>query len=382
MKPPKKSAPKIGGVERPPNLIVQVERLLRQAIAENRFPGGRLPTEIELGEQLGVSRETVRLAAEVLQREGLLEKVRRRGTFVREPGKGEPSAGKTAPIVYVQAGYSAHDEEEAVTPAIDDLMMQGAVDEAARAGIRVLVQRPRFTDVARTVEGLHREQAFQGLIFATYGEEKFLRRVVGWGFPTVLLDHSLPRIAIPYVREDSFGGARLAVGYLAGLGHRHIAFMNWNRSDLNPWRIQGYRQALREAGIARRKAFELSAELTPAGAKRAVAEYLSLSPRPTALYCFNNTLARHVIAALQSHGVRVPEDVSVLGGGGEEVEGLTCHQAAWSRLGRVAVQLLLKARKGRHVESHLGAHSLQTGETTAPPAVGQERVGKGRGARR
>src|SRR6516225_10612262 len=67
---------------RPVSLVAQVEQLLRQAIAEGRWAGGRLPTEVDLAEQLGVSRETVRLAAEVLQRDGLLVKIRRKGTFL------------------------------------------------------------------------------------------------------------------------------------------------------------------------------------------------------------------------------------------------------------------------------------------------------------
>ena len=64
----------LGRVERPLSLVVQVEQALRQAIEDDRFPDGKLPPEVELAEQLGVGRETVRLAAEVLQREGLLLK--------------------------------------------------------------------------------------------------------------------------------------------------------------------------------------------------------------------------------------------------------------------------------------------------------------------
>jgi GntR family transcriptional regulator len=64
-------------------LITQTEQILRQAIEEGQFASGRLPTEVELAEQLGVSRETVRLATERLQTDGLLIKIRRRGTFLR-----------------------------------------------------------------------------------------------------------------------------------------------------------------------------------------------------------------------------------------------------------------------------------------------------------
>src|SRR5262245_55261909 len=114
----------LGRIDRPLSLSAQVEQLLRQAIAAGRWPGGRLPTEVDLAEQLGVSRETVRLAAEVLQREGLLVKIRRKGTFIRPAAL--PEQIEVAPptaLGYLQAGYPlpTHErgpgggEEEGVT---------------------------------------------------------------------------------------------------------------------------------------------------------------------------------------------------------------------------------------------------------------------------
>jgi DNA-binding FadR family transcriptional regulator len=61
-------------LEHPPGLLTQVEHLLRQAIADGYFASGRLPPLAELAEQLGVSRETVRLACARLQQEGLIRK--------------------------------------------------------------------------------------------------------------------------------------------------------------------------------------------------------------------------------------------------------------------------------------------------------------------
>jgi DNA-binding GntR family transcriptional regulator len=67
----------MGRIARPLSLVAQVEQLLREAISQGRFSGDRLPTEVELADQLGVSRETVRRATETLQREGLVVKFRR-----------------------------------------------------------------------------------------------------------------------------------------------------------------------------------------------------------------------------------------------------------------------------------------------------------------
>ena len=82
-----------------------------------------------------------------------------------------------------------------------------------------------------------------------------------------------------------------------------------------------------------------------------------------------------MIDELRRRGLRVPEDLSVMGGGGEEVPGLTCHQADWHGMGRYAVQVLVRAlsEPGQHVpEHHLNPHVLRPGRTTAPPAAGRD----------
>jgi LacI family transcriptional regulator len=352
------------------SLVAQVEQVLRQAIAEERWAGGRLPTEVELAEQLGVSRETVRLAAEALQREGLLVKIRRRGTFTQAPqGPLQLKQVESTLVGYLQADYpTAQGQEEAVTRAISGLMLQGALEEAGRAGFKLVVQHAPHTQLSEAFQQLYQHTRLRGVIFASCGEEKLLRRAPGLGLPTVLLDHDLHLPQISSLRDDSFEAARQAVQYLAHLGHRRIAFALWRQTELNPWRLAGYRQGLRDAALPRRRRWEIPAELTEAGAGQVVERWLGLAPRPTALYCFNNTLARFVHAELLRQGVDVPRDVSVMGGGGEEVSGLTCHQADWHQMGRQAVQILLRALADPHgstPEHHLSPHVLRVGLTTA-----------------
>jgi len=364
-------------LNRPLTLVAQVEQVLRQAIAERRFANGRLPTEVELADQLGVSRETVRLAAEVLQRQGLLIKVRRKGTFVRSShGPLQVKGTRSTLLGYLQARYQgSQGQEEAVSRAISGLMVQGAIEEAGQAGLRLVVQDAPHLELLRAFQQVHHHTPLCGVIFASFGEEKLLNRVAGLGLPTVLVDHDLPLPKINSVRDDSFEGARQAVQHLAALGHRRIAFASWHQVDLNPWRLRGYRQGLRDAGLPRRRQWVIPTELTEAGARQVVEQWLRLTPRPTALYCFNNTLARLVIEGLQRRDVRVPQDVSILGGGGEEVPGLTCHQADWYQIGRGGVQILLRvlANPRRHTPEHqLSPHTMRLGQTTAVPGEGTE----------
>ena len=345
-------------------LITQTEQILRQAIEDGRFKSGRLPTEVELAEQLGVSRETVRLATERLQNQGLLVKIRRRGTFLKAEHLPPTFKGvQVQALGYLQADYPAgQGREDAVTRTVGGLMLQGAITEAGMKGYQLIVQHAPFTQLKAAVEQLCQGNRLQGVVFASCGEEKILKRVLGYGLPIVLLDHDLQLPRISSVRDDSFEGARQAVAYLARSGHRSIAYAHLRNAELNPWRLQGYRQAMRESGLARRRTWEVFVELSEEGARAVVEHWSRLVPRPTAIYCFNNTLALFVMDELRRRGIQVPEDLSILAGGGEEIPGLTCHQADWLELGKTAIQVLL--RKPSRPEHHLGAHTLRIGKTT------------------
>src|SRR5262249_44045772 len=122
-----------------------------------------------------------------------------------------------------------------------------------------------------------------------------------------------------------------------------------------------------DAGLPCRRRWEILSELTEAGARQVVQQLLALVPQPTALYCFNNTLARLVSEELRRRGLQTPQDLSVMGAGGEDVPGLTCHQIEWYQLGRAGVQILLRALTDpddHPPEHHLSAPVLRVGQTT------------------
>jgi LacI family transcriptional regulator len=369
---PAKSDDAFPRLSRPLTLGAQVEQLLRQAIASGQFADGRLPTEVELAEQLGVSRETVRLAAEVLQREGLLHKVRRRGTFVRVedlPATLPPAPSRL--LGYLQASYEQRDG--GALRHTSAAMLQGAVEAAGRRGYRLLVQEADAHKPLETFRLIHRSTPLAGVVFASFGEEKQLKKAAAFGIPVVLVDHdaSLPKISS--IRDDSFDAARLAVHRLADLGHRRIAFAAWRQIHLNLWRLNGYREGMRERRLPRRREWEIAVPLDESGAQAFVAAWSSLKPRPTAAYCFNNTIARLILAELRREGFDSPRDLSLIGGGGEETTDLTCHQADWGRIGASGIELLLKAIDAgeRHQPQHIiESHRFREGKTIGPPTEG------------
>lgn len=349
-------------------MVHQVELALRQAIADGRFADGKLPTVQELAEQLGVSRETVRLAEEVLQGEQLLLKIRRRGTFVRPPRlAGEIKSTRTERLLgYLQTDFvAATGSEEVANRALSGLILQGVAAEAGAAGYRLVVEHTPHALWRKAAQKFIADGSYVGLICASYDEEKMLRNIAAAGLPTVLVDGDTNVSGIHSVRDDSFEGARAAVRHLVELGHRRIAYAHWSRAELNPVRPLGYRKGLRDAGLTRRRAWEILTDLTEAGAAAMIDTLLKLAPRPTALYCFNNTLAKFAIAELRRRGVRVPEEMSVVGAGGEDVGELTCHQVDWYDMGRRAVQILLRSLHDRKRDAHeLFPHTLRPGRTT------------------
>ncbi len=364
----KKDGKGLARLARPMSLLAQTEQILREAILGGRFQGNKLPTAMELAEQLGVSRETVRKAEEILEREGLLVMYRRKGTLLQPPPLSlRKSAARSTLIGYLQAEYPSEEGEQA-TEEISALMLRGAIREAGKAGCQVAVRTAPHTEMEGAFAGLTGGAKLRGIIFASCGEEKLVRDALGLGLPTVLLDHDLHLPKIGSVREDSMQAGEMAVRYLAGLGHERIAYAHWRLSDLNPWRLEGYRKGLRELGLPRRRSWEVYSEITEEGARTVVSALESMKPAPTALLCFNNRLARLVVDLLRAKGTRVPQDLSVMGGGGMEVPGITCHQADWRGMGRRAVQILLRSRADRPPEHVLFPHEVRKGRSTSSPS--------------
>ncbi|HEX7896339.1 MAG TPA: GntR family transcriptional regulator [Planctomycetota bacterium] len=346
-------------------LVGQTERILREAVAKGHFPGNKLPPAVELAAQLGVSRETVRQAEAALERDGLLTRYRRKGTLLKPPALSLKSAGSRV-IGYLQADYW-----EEVGGTTSALMLQGALREAGRAGYQLAVRHAPPADVDRALRELQESAPLRGIIFASVAEEKLIRQSLGLNVPAVLLDHDLPLPRISSVREDSVQATRLAVDHLASLGHRRIAYAHWRLIEQNPWRVRGYQEGLRTRGLPRRKAWELLCEITPAGAAALVTRFLALAPRPSALICYNNTFGQLVHEELRRRGVKVPDDLSLIGAGGESVPGLSSLVADWDAMGRAAVKALLRAMKGpdKAPEHQVFAYTLHRGRTTAPPSA-------------
>jgi len=175
------------------------------------------------------------------------------------------------------------------------------------------------------------------------------------GVPVVLVDSDHPRL--PSVREDSVLGGRLATQHLIDLGHRKIAYLSDVLDDVfksaaaSARRQTGYQQAMREAGLPLNEAYLKSGRHSREEARRCAAELLTLPDRPTAIFAASDTQAIGVMEAARDLGMRVPEDVSVVGYDDLDIAdylGLTTVRQSLFESGRRGAELLLHAIEQPH----------------------------------
>jgi LacI family transcriptional regulator, galactose operon repressor len=109
-------------------------------------------------------------------------------------------------------------------------------------------------------------------------------------------------------------GAHAVVRHLARLGHRRIATIAGpvHNADARQ-RLEGYRAALREGGAETSAAFEILGDFTEPSGYEAGARLLKIHPRPSAVFAANDYMAIGVMGSLSDAGVRVPEDIAVVG---------------------------------------------------------------------
>lgn len=134
------------------------------------------------------------------------------------------------------------------------------------------------------------------------------------GYPLVTVDPYRGAEPGPSVSADNYGGARAAMRYLIGLGHRRIGHVcGYDFLESAALRTQGYRDGLAEAGIAADGALVLPGEFARAGGAAALERFLSLAEPPTAIFAANDDSALGVAAAARARGLSVPGDLSVVG---------------------------------------------------------------------
>ncbi len=322
-----------------PSKTLQVENYLADEIRSGRIPpGSRLQSIRELAPLLNVGPQVVRLAFDNLEKRNLVCKRGRNGTFVSD------RVGQSAYLMITRELSDISMPANYVIPGIERTL------EQAGAG---MIQCPKEFFRKLTPESLNkivREKQIRGFFLMDNvfnGDEPELILLKNAGLPVVLpLAGPEERALSPFaaVVTDSRHAFLDGVDALIRLGHRRIATVGSVSCSLRGMKWQDYLGHLAESGC--KPELLVQADYKPEEIDRAVESVLG--KHPTAFMCFSDFYAIHVLDSLRKRGLRVPEDVSVMGycgypGGEFMTPPLSTVDLCYETKGAAAAELMLRA---------------------------------------
>ena len=159
------------------------------------------------------------------------------------------------------------------------------------------------------------ERKVEGVAVLSFGaEEPVLDRLVHRDIPMVLAEFRLDDPKVSTILLDYKTGIRAAIGHLVDLGHSKIAFLAGpHKLHSALTRENDFRAVMQDAGLATQKKWIIECDHTLKGGVAGFARLQALGARPTAIVCSNDMTAIGVLRAAYMEGLRVPDDVSVIG---------------------------------------------------------------------
>lgn len=232
-------------------------------------------------------------------------------------------------------------------------IVEGAEEAAEAHGSSLfLVKQPDRNPVERMMATI-RQGRMDGWIFADeLPGEGFLEDLCGLGIPFVTLNRLAPG-AGPYVCLDDEAGFRVQAERLVALGHRRIAFVEVRpASFISVQCVRSFLKRMAELYLPVPPSHVLNDTFEGDGAERLADALLGLRPRPTAVACGSMQAASRLIEALTARGVRIPEEMGVVGyhdppGALASRPPLTTVRMPSRAQGRLAVERLLEIVDGR-----------------------------------
>lgn len=339
------------GRERPK--YEQLRQYILGEVTEGRLsPGDVLPTEMELASLFRVARNTVRQALFRLDEEGFVRRVRGKGTFIAEPARAEralhPSSfalvlpdttGGHCPDL-VQGFVRAATDGQSHALVNDTLNM---VDKQAGVFLKLLASRPAGVALVPTLDPFPPDQ---------------IRLLQQAGIGVVFCHRPVAGARAPLLEMPFSSVMRTAGTAIARLGHRRIALVTSIRSITFPVYRESLRAAVRSFGadipdewVYVGEGQSLDMHRQEESLRIFLKSVMSRVDRPTAIVTTFDSVAEVVYMILGELGLRVPEDVSLVGFGGTRrhsafLRRLTSVVIDGEEVGKRAYRLLEEIRDG------------------------------------
>lgn len=350
-----------------------VKQTLRNEIIDGKYKiNEKLPTESALMKRFNVSRYTIRRAVGDLENEHYIYRIQGGGMFVQDWQRDWQSDEKNKIIGVVSTHLADY-----IFPSI----ISGIDSVVAEKGYSLIVgntlnqhERERQTILNMLdlkIAGLIIEPTESALPNPNLD---LYRQIQEYHIPTILFHSTYPDFSFPSLLTTDREAEKELVDYLIKLGHKNILGVFQINDQQGLDRMNGMIQAYQENDIPTTDAnFVMYQSSDPyESIIKKIDLLLDSNQEITALACYNDQLATHLISHLQNKGLRVPDDISVIGFDNYEMAeimspSLTTANHPKRQLGQDAGKMILKMINDEKVESKIYHPQIIKGTSTTNP---------------
>jgi LacI family transcriptional regulator len=336
--------------------------------------------------QYRMSRNTLRNALAVLEAQGLVRRIPRRGTVVSGELAEKRWFSLASTLLFVRMGTIPVQPNPT---GYYESIYGGAAQEAEGLGMTIRTEKVagHVRVPLRDYRPPHPTE-IGGVILCGTFDEQYIQMYGSEGVPVVVADYWTRNPHADSVVVDVEGDASMALDHLTQKGHTRIGFCAVGRKEHGadvheydpdiPRIVDALRRSARQLHIDMRDEWILLEPWSPAAPTDRVRALLSDSNRPTAMICFSDLPAATTLRVAKEFGLRCPEDISVLTRGDPRLgtRQMTCLQSDPWQMGRMTVKLLVERMQGWRQQAVRVAmvSRLTLGTSTSfAPRVGTQR---------
>jgi len=154
-----------------------------------------------------------------------------------------------------------------------------------------------------------------GVIFADVIENrKQIENTLEEGVPCIVINNTARDLNVNYIAVDNVKGGQMVADYLIGFGHKKVATITGNlTTQAGQDRLDGFSQAVKKKGLSLKDDYIYKGDYSRRCARAGIEKFLSLKVRPTAIFAASDDMALEAIATAMEKGIKVPDDLSVVG---------------------------------------------------------------------
>ena len=323
------------------------QSLRREILSGKYAPESRLPKELDFCRQLGVAKVTLRSALEKLEADGLVARIPGKGTFISARHKSNlilvcivKKSGIELPHNYILPGIEA---------------------AASEFGFRTelcFIDYLRNLKQEKAVEVLRRKNLYGALLITSSVREDDPE-------VQILRELEIPVLIVHGRYQDRHAGFGLmyvnmrsawleGFRYLVGKGHRRIGTLSNRPEEIRDWKYGELPDLYRSFGLDFDPALFAFSDFEPSGIRAVAQKILDAETPPTALFCFSDFYAIEVMNYFRLKGIRIPEDIAVMGycgypGATLLDPPLSTIDLNYLSIGRASVELLASSGNWFHV---------------------------------